>query len=51
MRKWTKQAENAQSKKNVPGKILARKLLPVSVTCFEVSPYDFIKTIALIKLS
>lgn len=37
--------------RKVPGKMLARKLLPVSVTCFEVSPYDFIKTIALIKLS
>lgn len=32
--------------RKVPGKMLAIKMLLVSVTSFEVSPYDFIKTIA-----
>lgn len=37
---------SGSEKTDKAGKMLARKMLPISITSFEVFPYDFIKIIA-----
>lgn len=37
---------SGSEKTDKAGKMLARKMLPISITSFEVFPYDFIKRIA-----
>lgn len=37
--------------RKVPGKTVAREMLPVSISSFEISPYDFVNKLLLITAS